>query len=102
MSVRLLHVEFRDERETCRFRTARGLPLLKLRHCLCGRAAALRRMLEVARRGLNSSGRGGLPTLNHFYQGQPNKSLEMTAISAAVMRETPCLSRFVAASQFRR
>ena len=78
------------------------VPKLALEGHVSRRAAALPHALDTMRQALNSLLRGGRSRLNLSLNGQPNKSLEMTANSAAFIRKTPCLMRFIAASQFQR
>jgi hypothetical protein len=78
-SVRLLALNFRNERKTCLLLTARGSLPIKMNASLSRCAAALRGILDAACRELSSFFEGVLLALSSFNQGQPNKSFEPTA-----------------------
>jgi hypothetical protein len=62
-------------------------------HVAC-RAAALPLMLDLTKRALDNSFRGGQRTLCAFNGGQPNNGMHPTGHSADVIRKVGCLYRF--------
>jgi hypothetical protein len=57
-------------------------------------AAALPLILDIARRALNNSFRGGWRILNNFKHGQPNNGMHPTGHSGNVIRKVGCLYTF--------
>jgi hypothetical protein len=81
--------------------SARLLAVQLMAH-VAPRAAALPRLLNIARRTLNHSLRGGWRILNNFNRGQPNIGMHPTGESGNVIRKVGCLNRFFPAGDAER
>jgi len=92
--VRLLRIESGNKREACRHRTARGFSQFKANDSIAGCTTALPLPLDMARRALNNSLRGGRQALGNSNRGQPNNGMHLTGESGNVIRKVGCLYRF--------
>jgi hypothetical protein len=87
--VRLLVLNFKNERKTCRSRTPRGSLSVRLNASLPPCAAALRGTLDAASRAVNHFFGGGERAVRGFDHRQPNNSFNPTRDSMA-FKMLPC------------
>ena len=85
--VGLLALKFRQNARLAALSRRAAVHMSELKTHVSRRAAALQSILDIAKRALNNSRRGGWRGLNGSAHGQPNKGLHATGLSAAFIRK---------------
>jgi len=86
--VGLLALKFRQNARLAALSRRAAVHMSELKTHVSRRAAALQSILDIAKRALNNSRRGGWRGLNGSAHGQPNNGLHATGLSAAFIRKT--------------